>query len=130
MDGHNLPLLLEALKQADKVNGPVLVHVITLKGKGYSPAEADSHKWHGITPYKIESGQVLKSVGPPMYTEVFGKTLIELARQDKRIVAITPAMPGGSGLLEFAKLFPDRMYDVGIAEQHAATFSAGLASLA
>ncbi|GAB7053513.1 1-deoxy-D-xylulose-5-phosphate synthase [Paenibacillus sp. JMULE4] len=129
VDGHNLPLLLEALKQADKVNGPVLVHVITLKGKGYSPAEADSHKWHGITPYKIESGQVLKSVGPPMYTEVFGKTLIELARQDKRIVAITPAMPGGSGLLEFAKLFPDRMYDVGIAEQHAATFSAGLASL-
>ncbi|ALS22785.1 1-deoxy-D-xylulose-5-phosphate synthase [Paenibacillus naphthalenovorans] len=129
VDGHNLPLLLEALKQADKVNGPVLVHVITLKGKGYSPAEADSHKWHGITPYKIESGQVLKSVGPPMYTEVFGETLIELARQDKRIVAITPAMPGGSGLLEFAKLFPDRMYDVGIAEQHAATFSAGLASL-
>ncbi|MGF9712008.1 1-deoxy-D-xylulose-5-phosphate synthase [Paenibacillus naphthalenovorans] len=129
VDGHNLPLLLEALKQADKVNGPVLVHVITLKGKGYSPAEADSHKWHGITPYKIESGQVLKSVGPPMYTEVFGKTLIELASQDKRIVAITPAMPGGSGLLEFAKLFPDRMYDVGIAEQHAATFSAGLASL-
>lgn len=129
VDGHNLPLLLETLKQADKVNGPVLVHVITLKGKGYSPAEADSHKWHGITPYKIESGQVLKSVGPPMYTEVFGNTLIELAGQDERVVAITPAMPGGSGLLNFAKAFPDRMYDVGIAEQHAATFSAGLASL-
>lgn len=129
VDGHNLPLLLETLKQADKVNGPVLVHVITLKGKGYSPAEADSHKWHGITPYKIESGQVLKSVGPPMYTEVFGNTLIELAGEDDRIVAITPAMPGGSGLLHFAKAFPDRMYDVGIAEQHAATFSAGLASL-
>lgn len=129
VDGHNLSLLLETLKQADKVNGPVLVHVITLKGKGYSPAEADSHKWHGITPYKIESGQVLKSVGPPMYTEVFGNTLIELASEDKRVVAITPAMPGGSGLLNFAKAFPDRMYDVGIAEQHAATFSAGLASL-
>ncbi|MBP1155143.1 1-deoxy-D-xylulose-5-phosphate synthase [Paenibacillus sp. PvR052] len=129
VDGHNLPLLLETMKQADKVNGPVLVHVITLKGKGYSPAEADSHKWHGITPYKIESGQVLKPVGPPMYTEVFGNTLIELAVEDKRIVAITPAMPGGSGLLNFAKAYPDRMYDVGIAEQHAATFSAGLASL-
>lgn len=129
VDGHNLSLLLETLKQADKVSGPVLVHVITLKGKGYSPAEADSHKWHGITPYKIESGQVLKSVGPPMYTEVFGNTLIELASEDKRVVAITPAMPGGSGLLNFAKAFPDRMYDVGIAEQHAATFSAGLASL-
>ncbi|WFA18462.1 1-deoxy-D-xylulose-5-phosphate synthase [Paenibacillus mucilaginosus] len=129
IDGHNLPLLIETLKQADKVNGPVLVHVITTKGKGYSPAEADSHTWHGISPYKIESGQVLKTVGPPMYTEVFGKTLIELAEQDPRIVAITPAMPGGSGLLPFAKRFPDRMFDVGIAEQHAATFSAGLATI-
>ncbi|MEC0209359.1 1-deoxy-D-xylulose-5-phosphate synthase [Paenibacillus ehimensis] len=127
VDGHNLPLLLDTMKQADKVNGPVLVHVITTKGKGYSPAEADSHKWHGISPYKIESGQVLKTVGPPMYTEVFGSTLIELAKQDERIVAITPAMPGGSGLLGFAKEFPGRMFDVGIAEQHAATFSAGLA---
>ncbi len=128
VDGHNLSLLMETLKQADKVNGPVVVHVITLKGKGYSPAEADSHKWHGISPYKIESGQVLKPVGPPMYTEVFGSTLIELAAQDKRVVAITPAMPGGSGLLGFAKAYPERMFDVGIAEQHAATFSAGLAS--
>lgn len=129
IDGHHLPTLLETLKQADKINGPVLVHVVTRKGKGYSPAEADSHKWHGISPYKIESGQVLKTVGPPMYTEVFGNTLIELAEQDNRIVAITPAMPGGSGLLGYAKAFPDRMFDVGIAEQHAATFAAGLASL-
>ncbi|SDD44559.1 1-deoxy-D-xylulose-5-phosphate synthase [Paenibacillus sp. UNCCL117] len=128
VDGHNLPLLMETLRQADKVNGPVVVHVITLKGKGYSPAEADSHKWHGISPYKIESGQVLKSVGPPMYTEVFGGTLIELAREDKRIVAVTPAMPGGSGLTGFAKAYPERMFDVGIAEQHAATFCAGLAA--
>ncbi|WP_281886683.1 1-deoxy-D-xylulose-5-phosphate synthase [Paenibacillus sp. YYML68] len=127
VDGHNLPLLLETLKQADKVNGPVVVHVITLKGKGYSPAEADSHKWHGISPYKMESGQVLKTAGPPMYTEVFGSTLIELAKKDERIVAVTPAMPGGSGLLGFAKQFPERMFDVGIAEQHAATFCAGLA---
>ncbi|MCD1260693.1 1-deoxy-D-xylulose-5-phosphate synthase [Paenibacillus athensensis] len=128
VDGHNLPLLLDTLKQAEKVNGPVLVHVVTTKGKGYSPAERDSHTWHGLGPYKIESGQVLKSVGPPMYTEVFGRTLIELAEQDRRIVAVTPAMPGGSGLLKFAERFPQRMIDVGIAEQHAATLCAGLAS--
>ncbi|TVY11509.1 1-deoxy-D-xylulose-5-phosphate synthase [Paenibacillus cremeus] len=128
VDGHNLPLLLETLKQADKIIGPVLVHVITTKGKGYAPAEADSHTWHGGGPYKIESGKMLKSAGPPMYTEVFGNTLIELAKQDQRIVAVTPAMPGGSGLLKFADAFPDRMFDVGIAEQHAATFSAGLAA--
>ncbi len=128
VDGHDIPKLLETFKQADSVNGPVLVHVLTTKGKGYSPAEADSHTWHGVSgAYKIESGQVVKPVGPPMYTEVFGNTLIELAGQDKRIVAITPAMPGGSGLLKFAKKFPDRMFDVGIAEQHAATMSAALA---
>ena len=127
VDGHDTEKLVETLRQADKVDGPVLVHVLTVKGKGYSPAEADSHKWHGITPYKIESGQVVKPVGPPMYTEVFGNALIELAEKDERIVAITPAMPGGSGLLGFAKRFPDRMFDVGIAEQHAATLSAAMA---
>lgn len=128
VDGHDIPKLLETFKQADSVNGPVLVHVLTTKGKGYSPAEEDSHTWHGVSgAYKIESGQVIKPVGPPMYTEVFGNTLIELADQDKRIVAVTPAMPGGSGLLKFAKKYPDRMFDVGIAEQHAATMSAALA---
>ncbi|THF75897.1 1-deoxy-D-xylulose-5-phosphate synthase [Cohnella fermenti] len=127
VDGHDTEKLIDTLRQADKVDGPVLVHVLTVKGKGYSPAEADSHKWHGITPYKIESGQVVKSVGPPMYTEVFSNSLIELAEQDSRIVAITPAMPGGSGLLGFAKRFPERMFDVGIAEQHAATLSAAMA---
>ncbi len=127
VDGHDIPQLLETFRQAEKVTGPVLIHVVTIKGKGYSPAEADSHKWHGITPYKIESGQVLKPVGPPMYTEVFGKTLIELAEKDERIVAITPAMPGGSGLLGFGERFPHRLFDVGIAEQHAATLAAALA---
>lgn len=127
IDGHDLPGLIEAFHQANNVSGPVLVHVLTTKGKGYSPAEEDSFKWHGITPYKIESGQVLKAVGNPMYTDVFGRTLIELAEQDKRIVAVTPAMPGGSGLLKFAERFPDRMIDVGIAEQHAATMCAALA---
>ncbi|KRF12092.1 1-deoxy-D-xylulose-5-phosphate synthase [Paenibacillus sp. Soil787] len=128
VDGHNLQVLFDTLKQAEKVNGPVLVHVVTTKGKGYIPAEKDSHTWHGLGPYKIESGQVLKSVGPPMYTEIFGNTLIELAEKDSRIIAVTPAMPGGSGLLKFAKQFPNRMIDVGIAEQHAATLCAGLAS--
>lgn len=127
VDGHDLPGLIESFNQANNVNGPVLVHVLTTKGKGYTPAEEDSHKWHGISPYKIESGQVLKAVGNPMYTEVFGKTLIELAEQDERIVAVTPAMPGGSGLVKFAERFPDRMIDVGIAEQHAATMCAAMA---
>ena len=127
VDGHDLEKLEEAFLQANNVNGPVLLHVLTTKGKGYKPAEADSHTWHGISPYKIESGQVLKAVGPPMYTQVFSEALIELAEQDKRIVAVTPAMPGGSGLIKFAERFPGRMIDVGIAEQHAATMSAALA---
>ncbi|MGG6309704.1 1-deoxy-D-xylulose-5-phosphate synthase [Paenibacillus macerans] len=127
VDGHDLPGLIESFHQANNVSGPVLVHVLTTKGKGYTPAEKDSHKWHGITPYKIESGQLLKAVGNPMYTEVFGQTLIELAEQDERIVAVTPAMPGGSGLVKFAERFPGRMIDVGIAEQHAATMCAAMA---
>jgi 1-deoxy-D-xylulose-5-phosphate synthase len=128
VDGHNLHQLFDVLQQADKVNGPTLVHVVTVKGKGYTPAEADSHKWHGISPYKIESGQVIKGAdAPPMYTEVFGDTLIEMAREDDRIIAITPAMPGGSGLMKFAEQFPNRMIDVGIAEQHAATLCGAMA---
>jgi len=127
VDGHDIRGLVEAFQQAASVQGPVLVHVLTVKGKGYTPAEADSHAWHGASPYKIESGQMLKAVGPPMYTKVFGDVLIELAERDDRIIAVTPAMPGGSGLLEFAARFPNRMIDVGIAEQHAATMSAALA---
>ncbi|AZN40633.1 1-deoxy-D-xylulose-5-phosphate synthase [Paenibacillus albus] len=127
VDGHDLHQLMETIEQASRVQGPVLVHVITVKGKGYSPAEADSFKWHGISPYKIESGQVLKAVGPPMYTDVFSEALMELAEEDNRIVAVTPAMPGGSGLIKFAEKYPDRMIDVGIAEQHAATMCAAMA---
>ncbi|UNK20402.1 1-deoxy-D-xylulose-5-phosphate synthase [Paenibacillus sp. N3/727] len=127
VDGHDLSKLIDTLRQADNVDGPVLIHAVTTKGKGYRPAESDSHKWHGISPYKIESGQVLKAVGNPMYTEIFGQTLVELAEQDKRIVAVTPAMPGGSGLIPFSEKFPERMIDVGIAEQHAATMCAALA---
>ncbi|MDQ0111628.1 1-deoxy-D-xylulose-5-phosphate synthase [Paenibacillus harenae] len=127
VDGHDMDQMLDILRQADNIQGPVLVHVLTVKGKGYSPAEADSFKWHGITPYKIESGQVVKAVGPPVYTDVFSDMIIELAEKDERIVAVTPAMPGGSGLLRFADRFPTRMIDVGIAEQHAATMCAALA---
>lgn len=127
VDGHDIELLLETLEEAGKVDGPVLIHAITTKGKGYPPAEKDSHTWHGLGPYKIDSGKVVKPDGPPMYTEVFGRTLLEMGRENPRIVAITPAMPGGSGLLKFAAEFPDRMVDVGIAEQHAATLSGALA---
>ncbi|KKC46187.1 1-deoxy-D-xylulose-5-phosphate synthase [Paenibacillus sp. D9] len=127
VDGHDMGQLLDVLQQAGNVQGPVLVHVVTVKGKGYTPAENDSFKWHGASPYKIESGQMLKAVGPPMYTEVFGDALIELAERDERIVAVTPAMPAGSGLMKFATRFPGRMIDVGIAEQHAATMSAAMA---
>jgi 1-deoxy-D-xylulose-5-phosphate synthase len=127
VDGHNLQLLLDTLKQAEKVNGPVLVHVITVKGKGYMPAEDDSHTWHGITPYKIESGEVVKAKGNPTYSDVFAEALTELAKDDPRIVAVTAAMPSGTSLSKFAKHFPDRMIDVGIAEQHATTMCGALA---
>ena len=98
------------------------------KGKGYAPAEKDSDTWHGLGPYKIESGELIKSVGgPPDYKQVFGDTMIQLAKQEPKLVAITPAMSSGSGLNKFAELFPERFFDVGIAEQHATTMGAGLA---
>jgi 1-deoxy-D-xylulose-5-phosphate synthase len=128
VDGHNLPQLIDTLKQAEKINGPVMVHVVTLKGKGYSHAEENSMVWHGLGTYKIESGEVVKSAGHPMYTDVFGQAIIELAEKDDRIIAVTPAMPSGSGLIKFGQRFPNRMIDVGIAEQHAATMCAALAS--
>lgn len=128
IDGHNLIELLECLNQAAQTKGPVMVHVITKKGKGYAPAEADSHKWHGVGLYKIESGEITKKPGPPSYPEVFAKTVIRIAGDDERVVAVTPAMPGGSGLTKFAAHFPERFCDVGIAEQHAVTMCGGLAT--
>lgn len=126
IDGHNMELLLDTLKTAKQTKGPVLIHAITKKGLGYAPAEADSVKWHGIGTYKIESGDTPKSA--PTYTSVFADTMIKLAGEDKSIVAITPAMPAGSGLIPFGQKYPDRLFDVGIAEQHACTFAAGLAT--
>lgn len=130
IDGHQLPRLLESLKQANKVKGPVLLHVATVKGKGYTPAEADSYTWHGLGPYKIDSGEVLKSIGKaPSYSSVFSSTLIELAKQDERIVGVTAAMPSGTTLNKFAEHFPERMIDVGIAEQHATTMCGAIADM-
>ncbi|WP_404346780.1 1-deoxy-D-xylulose-5-phosphate synthase [Sutcliffiella horikoshii] len=130
IDGHNYNDLIENLKYAKKTEGPVLIHVVTKKGKGYEPAELDTiGTWHGTGPYKIETGDFLKPVGgPPAWSSVVSETVRKLAREDERIVALTPAMPVGSKLEGFAKEFPDRMFDVGIAEQHAVTMAAGLAT--
>ena len=130
VDGHNFDELFENLKYAKKTEGPVLLHVITKKGKGYQPAENDrTGNWHGTGPYKIETGDFVKlNNTPPAWSKVVSETVRKLAREDDRIVAITPAMPVGSKLEGFASEFPDRMYDVGIAEQHATTVAAGLAT--
>ncbi|HHJ63911.1 MAG TPA: 1-deoxy-D-xylulose-5-phosphate synthase, partial [Aquifex aeolicus] len=127
VDGHDLSSLEKTLQNVRGIKGPVLLHVVTRKGKGYRPAEEDPVKWHGVAPYKIESGEIIKKPSPPTWTSVFGKAIVELAEADERVVVITPAMREGSGLVEFSKRFPDRFFDVGIAEQHAATFAAGLA---
>jgi 1-deoxy-D-xylulose-5-phosphate synthase len=129
VDGHNYDDLFENLRYAKKTSGPVLLHVITKKGKGYHPAESDkTGTWHGTGPYKIETGAFVKpEQSPPAWSSLVSETVRRLAREDERIVAITPAMPVGSKLEGFASEFPDRMFDVGIAEQHAATVAAGLA---
>jgi 1-deoxy-D-xylulose-5-phosphate synthase len=129
INGHSMPQLVATLREHKDSNHPVLVHVVTRKGKGYEPAEADPVFWHGATPFSVETGQVAqKKQGPPSYTKVFAEALVELARKDPRIVAITAAMPEGTGLDLFAKAIPERFFDVGICEQHAVTFAAGLAT--
>ncbi|WP_108670848.1 1-deoxy-D-xylulose-5-phosphate synthase [Peribacillus acanthi] len=130
VDGHNYEDLLENLHYAKKTSGPVLLHVITKKGKGYHPAESDkTGTWHGTGPYKIETGDFVKpKQAPPAWSSLVSETVRKLAREDDRIVAITPAMPVGSKLEGFASEFPDRMFDVGIAEQHATTVAAGIAT--
>ena len=129
LDGHRIDVLIETLNNVSRLKGPILVHVLTRKGKGYPPAETNPSLFHGVGPFDRATGEVKEAKGEPSsYTSVFGKTLIEMAEKDKRIVAITAAMVEGTGLKEFSRLFPERFYDVGIAEQHAVTFSAGLAS--
>ncbi|WP_332060635.1 1-deoxy-D-xylulose-5-phosphate synthase [Bartonella sp. CB74] len=129
IDGHNLNHLLPVLKNVREYpNGPVLVHVVTHKGKGYAPAEASSDKYHGVNCFDVVTGKQVKAQSKVLpYTKVFSKALIEEATHDERIVSITAAMPTGTGLDIFAKQFPNRMFDVGIAEQHAVTFAAGIA---
>jgi 1-deoxy-D-xylulose-5-phosphate synthase len=134
IDGHNMEQLVDALEKAKDQDGPVLVHALTLKGKGYTHAENDPVKWHGVTPFEIEEGKFKSSSAtaktvksPPSYTSVFGKTMIELCKKDKRVIGITAAMPDGTGLKFLQDEMPERYYDVGIAEQHAVTFAAGLA---
>ncbi len=129
INGHDLDGLIDLFEKNKDYNGPLLIHVITKKGKGYTPAE-DKPIWsHGVTPFDIESGEVVKSKpGPPSYTAIFAETLIQLAKNDPKIVAVTAAMPEGTGLDKFAKALPERMFDVGIAEEHAVTFSGGMAT--
>jgi len=130
IDGHDMNALVPILRNVrDAEEGPILIHVVTQKGKGYAPAEASSDKYHGVVKFDVATGVQMKaSAAAPSYTKVFADALIAQAREDDKIVAITAAMPSGTGLDHFAKLFPDRSFDVGIAEQHAVTFAAGLAA--
>jgi 1-deoxy-D-xylulose-5-phosphate synthase len=128
IDGHAIGELIPVLERVKVVDGPVLIHVITQKGKGYHPAERAPDKFHGPGPFDIVSGDIIKTAGPPSYSHVVGKTLVEIGREDPRVVAITAAMPDSTGLDIFQKEFPRRAFDVGIAEQHATTFAAGLAA--
>jgi len=129
IDGHDLPMLIETLENVKKLNDAVLIHVLTKKGKGYKPAEDNPSLFHGVGPFDIATGKVLKGKGgAASYTAIFGSALCRLAAEDERITAITAAMPDGTGLTGFAKEFPGRFFDVGIAEQHGVTFAAGLAA--
>jgi 1-deoxy-D-xylulose-5-phosphate synthase len=128
VDGHDLPALVTKLGELRARRGPRLLHVLTQKGHGYARAEAEPIKYHGVTPFDPQVGIVAGAKAAPTYTQVFGDWLCEMAAKDPRVVAITPAMREGSGLVRFAETFPDRYFDVGIAEQHAVTFAAGLAA--
>jgi 1-deoxy-D-xylulose-5-phosphate synthase len=130
IDGHNVDDLIDVFNNIrDAESGPILVHVVTKKGKGYEPAETSADKYHGVSKFNVITGAQAKAPSnAPSYTSVFAESLIDEARRDDRIVAITAAMPSGTGLDKFAEIFPSRIYDVGIAEQHAVTFAAGLAS--
>jgi 1-deoxy-D-xylulose-5-phosphate synthase len=129
MDGHDVKALVSTLRNVRKLRGPQLLHVVTRKGKGYAPAEADPIKWHGPGPFDPASGTIYKEKsGGPSYSQIFGQWLCDMAERDPRIIGITPAMREGSGLVEFSQRFPERYFDVAIAEQHAVTFAAGLAT--
>jgi len=130
INGHHLKHLIRILQNIRDIDEPVLLHVMTTKGKGYEPAEKNPIYYHGVGAFDIQNGICTKTSSkmPPTYTEVFGNTLIELAKNDSAVVAVTAAMPEGTGLARFAEMFPDRFFDVGIAEQHGVTFAAGMAA--
>ncbi len=128
IDGHDLPLLVKTINQLQDLKGPRLLHVVTKKGKGFAPAEADATRFHGIGSFDKVTGKSNAKSGLPSYTNVFGDTIVELAEKDKRIVAISAAMCSGTGLTKFSEKYPDRFYDVGIAEGHAVCFAGGLAT--
>jgi 1-deoxy-D-xylulose-5-phosphate synthase len=127
IDGHDMDLLVETLQNMKAMRGPRFLHVVTQKGRGYAPAEGDPCVYHGVTPFNPETGDMAKKGGGKSFTSVFSDWICDAAKQDQRLFAITPAMCEGSGLVDFAERFPDRYHDVGIAEQHAVTFAAGLA---
>jgi 1-deoxy-D-xylulose-5-phosphate synthase len=129
LNGHNLPQLVEVMNNVRSLGGPVLVHVVTTKGKGYTPSETSPGNFHGVGPFERKTGKSTGGKGgPPSYTSVFGDTMVKLASADDKIIAVTAAMRDGTGLARFASEYPDRFFDVGIAEQHALTFAAGLAT--
>ncbi|MEK6212405.1 MAG: 1-deoxy-D-xylulose-5-phosphate synthase, partial [Pseudomonadota bacterium] len=127
IDGHNLDVLVSTLSNLKKLEGPQFLHIVTRKGKGYEPAEKDPILYHGVTKFDPDAGITPKSGGKPTYTQIFGDWLCDMAALDSRLIGITPAMREGSGLVRFSQEYPDRYFDVGIAEQHALTFAAGLA---
>lgn len=127
VDGHNITILKDVLSRAKKLNGPVLIHVVTKKGKGYNPAVNNPDKYHGVSPFDVTTGEILKKRNKQTFSSAFGEVMVELAGENPKLVAITAAMASGTGLSEFARTYPGRFFDVGIAEQHAVTFAAGMA---
>lgn len=128
IDGHNLEMLVSTLQEAKACEGPVLIHVLTKKGRGYPPAEKNPERFHGVGRFDEKTGEIFRESSHPTYTEVFGRTLAVLGETNEKLVAVTAAMPDGTGLRQFAERFPHRFFDVGIAEEHAVTFSAGMAA--
>ncbi len=128
IDGHDIHIMQDIFSKIKDLDEPILIHVHTTKGKGYKPAENSPEKFHGVGKFNLDTGEIFKKPAPPTYTEIFSKAIVDIARQNKKIVAITAAMPSGTGLKNFSQEFPDRFFDVGIAEEHAVTLAAGMAA--
>jgi 1-deoxy-D-xylulose-5-phosphate synthase len=126
VSGHNIGSLIEIFKKAKEYEGPVLIHCVTQKGRGYAPAKKNPEKFHSASPFNVETGEILSKNKRPTFSSIFGQTVMKLGEEDEKVVAITAAMPDGTGLKSFGQKFPDRFFDVGIAEQHAVEFAAGL----